>query len=134
MLADATVEEESAIKEYEKITQENQVTKAQGGRHQVQDFREGEPREAGQRADERHRGRADRARCRLGLLREAQAGLHREADDLRGAQGAPRGRDRGLEGSPRDSRRRNRHGFPRGAYRSSSCVSAVARRFGRRRR
>jgi len=28
MLADATVEEESAIKEYEKITQENQVTKA----------------------------------------------------------------------------------------------------------
>merc|ERR1719515_474260 len=28
MLADATVEEEAAIKEYEKITQENQVTKA----------------------------------------------------------------------------------------------------------
>merc|ERR1719191_1454327 len=28
LLADATVEEEAAIKEYEKITQENQVTKA----------------------------------------------------------------------------------------------------------
>ena len=46
----------------------------------------------------------------------AQAGLHREADDVRGAEGAPRGRDRGLEGSPRDLGRRERHVFPCGAH------------------